>query len=68
MRYLILCLLLVGCSSTAVFTSPDGKVWKAKVNGLAKSEMKTEGLTMKIERKPLIEIPSVDDLKIGGED
>ena len=65
---LILAILIAGCTSTGTFTDPEGNVWVAEVTGYAESEMKTKDISMKIKRKPLLEIPSVNDLKIGGED
>lgn len=69
MRYLLL-LLLIGCTSSGVFTDPDGRQWKAQIRGNAKAEMKAKDISMKIERQPLIKIPSIEDLKfgIGGDD
>lgn len=64
----ILLLGIVGCASTGTFTDPEGNVWTAEVTGNAKASMETKDLTLKVERKPLIQIPSVNDLKIGGND
>jgi len=69
-KLLILIIFLSGCTSTASFTNPDGDVWYSTVSGNAEAKMKVDGegkMEMAIKRSPIIETPSIDDIRIGDD-